>query len=172
MDFILMLLTCFVLSITLCVVFLFKNKVHTKESEIYSILVFSNVIGVVLETSCIYLSNRYLDSIIYDVIMHFYLIYIMAFLTILLFYLYSIYLTEETLGKYKVAQKCTLVAFVIGSVLTIFLPVEKHIGYATGPAVNLIYIYSSIIFIATIVVILLSSSASTNFLGIEKQTLM
>ena len=110
MDFTVMLITCLVFSITLSIVFLFKNKVHTEESRIYSILLFSNLVGIILEISCKYLSNEYIDSMFYDIILHTYFIYILVFLTMVLFYAYSLYRTESNKDKYRKTQIATYVA--------------------------------------------------------------
>ena len=113
MDYIIMLIACLVLSITLCVVFLFKNKVHTNESKIYSILMFSNLAGIILEIGSIYMSNKMLDSTIYDIVMHTYFAYILTFLTIMLFYIYSIYTNEENKNKYRIAQIASFIALTV-----------------------------------------------------------
>ena len=153
MNYIIMLITCLVLSITLCIVFIFKNKVHTVESKIYSILIYSNLVGIILETSCIYLSNHYIESFSYDIIMHTYFAYILIFLTVLMFYVYSLYATEEKKKRFKILSICSLIVLILGIISVIFLPVEKHIGYATGSAVDFIFYYSSLAF--TVFVILL-----------------
>ena len=153
MNYLIMLITCLVFSITLCIVFIFKNKVHTEESRIYSLILYSNLIGIILESSCMYLNNRFYELLVTRVVMHLYFIYIITFLTILLFYVYSLYITNENKSKYKKVQIITLVALLIGVLCTLLLPSEMHIGYATGPAVNAIYIYSSLIFVITVIVI-------------------
>lgn len=156
MNFIIMLLTCLVFSLTLSIVFLFKNKVHTEESRVYSMLLFSNLLGIILEIGCIYLSNNYIDSLFYDIVLHSYFVYILIFLTVVLFYAYSLYRTESNKDKYKKTQIATYFVLLIGILCTIFLPVDKHVGYATGSAVNAIYIYSSFIFTAFVVILLIN----------------
>ena len=154
MNFLIMLVTCFILSLTLCIVFVVKNKVRTEESRIYSILLFANLIGIFLESGCIFFSYKYLSLIIYDIVLHTYFIYILFFLTMLVFYVYSIYITPETKQKYRVFQIITFIVLTISSIAVIFLPVEKHIGYSIGPAVSFIYIYSTILFAVVIAIIL------------------
>ncbi len=156
MNFLVMLITCFVFSVTLGIVFIFKNRVRTEESKIYSILLYSNLIGIVLESCCIYLSNYYFESYFYDIIMRIYFTYILFFNTVLLFYVYSLYTTEETKEKYKFAKLCTFTALLIGAICAMLLPVDKHVGYAVGIAVKFIYVYSSAIFTAVIVVIIIN----------------
>ncbi len=156
MSFLIMLLTCLVFSITLSIVFLFKNKVHTEESRVYSMLLFSNLIGIILEIGCIYLSNKYIDSFWYDVVLHSYFVYILVFLTIVLFYTYSLYRTESNKNKYRKTQIVTYFALLLGIISTLILSVDKHVGYATGPAVNAIYIYSSFMFTTFVVLLLIN----------------
>lgn len=155
MDFKIMLLTCLVFGITLGIVFLFKNKVHTEESKIYSILLYSNILGIILEIGCMYLSEKYLNSMSYSIIMRLYFLYLLLFNTVLLYYVYSLYITEENKSTYKKIQIGTFVVLLIAALFVLLLPVEKHIGYATGPAVKFIYYYSScLIFIVALVIIL------------------
>ena len=158
MNFLIMLLTCFVFSVTLCIVFLYKNKVHTEETKIYSLLIFSNLIGIILEAITLYLSlnKNYFGSLLYNVVMHLYFGYILFFLTILLFYVYSIYSTKENANRYKKLKLFSSLFLLIGFIFVIILPVEQHVGYATGPAVNFIYIYSSFIFSLVIALIILN----------------
>ncbi len=155
MDFKIMLLTCLVFGITLGIVFLFKNKVHTEESKIYSILLYSNILGIILEIGCMYLSEKYLNSMSYSIIMRLYFLYLLFFNTVLLYYVYSLYITEENKSKYKKIQIGTFIVLLIAALFVLLLPVEKHIGYATGPAVKFIYYYSScLIFIVALVIVL------------------
>ena len=154
MNFFTMLIACFVFSITLCIVFLFKNKVRTDETKKYSMLLYSNLVGIILEISCMYMSYYYLNSIIYNIVLRVYFMYLMFFNTALLFYLYSIYSTEEKKDKYKLYKTCTWVALLVGFIIVSILPVEKQIGYATGTAVTFIYGYSGIVFTTVVVVML------------------
>ena len=158
MNYLIMLITCLVLSVTLCVVFIFKNKVHTEESKIYSLLLYSNLVGIILESACIYLSNHLLGSLLYSITMHLYFIYILFFLTIMMFYIYSLYITEQKKEKYRILKICTLLGFIIGIICTILLPVEQHIGYATGKAVNFIFIYSSVVFVIFVILLILNKN--------------
>lgn len=155
MDFKIMLLTCLVFGITLGIVFLFKNRVHTEESKIYSILLYSNILGIILEIGCMYLSEKYLNSMSYSIIMRLYFLYLLFFNTVLLYYVYSLYITEKNKSKYKKIQIGTFVVLLIAALFVLLLPVEKHVGYATGPAVKFIYYYSScLIFVVALVIVL------------------
>ena len=151
-SFLIMLMACLAFSVTLCIVFGFKNKIHTEETRSYAMALYTNLVGIILEGACLFLSESYFDSILYSVIMRIYFIYIIVFVTVLLFYLYSIYTTDQNREKYKKIKIWTIVVLVIGCICAAFLPVEQHVGYATGLAVTFIYIYSSIIFGAVIVV--------------------
>ena len=151
-----MLITCLAFSITLCIVFLFKNKVHTNESKIYSVLLFSNFIGIIMEIGCIFLSNNFFDSMLYGIILRTYFIYLLFFNTVLLLYVYSLYVNENNKVRYKKIQSGTLLALLIGIILVVLLPVERHMGYATGAAVKCIYIYSSIAFVVVTITIIIN----------------
>ena len=157
MYFLVMLVTCFVFSVILCIVFLCKNKVRTDETKIYSAILFSNLIGIILEGSCMYLgNNEYLGTNFYQVLMHSYFIYIIFFITMYIFYVFAIYETEETKDKYNIAKLCAFIALLLGIIGVIFLPVEQHVGYATGTGVKFIYIYSSIVFLCVLITIFIN----------------
>lgn len=151
MNFLIMLLACLSFSVTLCIVFGFKNKIHTEETRSYAIALYANLIGIILESTCLFLSEKYFDSLLYSVVMRLYFIYIIVFITQLLFYVYSIYTTEEKKEKYKTIKMWTLIVLLIGCACAGFLPAEQHVGYATGLAVTFIYAYSSVIFMAVMV---------------------
>ena len=156
MDLLVMLITCAVFSLTLCIVFIFKNKVHTEESKKYSLLLYLNFLGILLEIGSKYLSNYYLGTLFYNIVMHLYFVYILVFLTMILFYTYSLYRTDQNKKIYKKLEVATYIALMIGCISTILLPVNEHVGYATGPAVNALYIYSSFIFIIFVAVFIIN----------------
>lgn len=153
MDYLFMLGFCLILCITLIIVFFAKKGIVSGETTIYKALIITNLIGIILEMLSIFFTNRYLNTIVATIIIKFYFVYIITFLTILLFYEYEIYQNDDS--KYSLYKKCKKISFftyLFSIVFLLFLPFEQHKGYATGTCIDFIYLYSSIVFIIFIVV--------------------
>ena len=162
MNYLLMLGICFVLNLVLSFIFFAKKSIVSSETRLYKLLIITNLFGIVLEMLSIYYSNYLIDNILTTIFVRLYFIYIISFNTILLFYDYAIYQSKSKISRlYNVFKKISLISYLVVAVLLVILPYDQHPGYATGICVNLIYVYSSVLF-TTFVVIYLANRKAGN----------
>ena len=143
----------FIYSIFLNVLYLSKKHIKTYETKMYSIMMIGNLIGILLEFGCIfsihYLGTSNLLTIITNKV---FLIYLLTFA--ILFSLYAAYMVlingkEADLSKkHNIIRYTALIAELIFVLLIILLRVDLHsdgwIMYSAGPAVNIVYLASTL----------------------------
>ena len=96
-----------------------KERANTDELRIFSKLLVTNVLGLILELSCIF-SIKYMDnsSFIVYAINKLYLIYLITFVAIFLLYIYIISMTNK---DYYLKMKRGVIVFnVIYSLIIIY----------------------------------------------------
>ena len=144
------LLLLLVFSILLNVIFYSKKHVDTKETRLFGIIAFTNMIGIFIEFSAIF-TTRYLgiDNTISIFINRCYLIYLLGF--ILLFSLYVLNTAELSNNEfdvfyeklYKIIKISLYVIFAFSVVgvclLDVSLSSKSNLVYAYGSAVSLVY---------------------------------
>lgn len=124
-----------------------KERANTDELRIFSKLLVTNVLGLILELSCIF-SIKYMDnsSFIVYAINKLYLIYLITFVAIFLLYIYIISMTNK---DYYLKMKRGVIVFnVIYSLIIFITPINimnfDTIIYSSGTGVVLVYIYSTV----------------------------
>ncbi len=119
------------------------------------------MIGIILEMLSIYLSNMYLNTALTTVIIKLYFVYIITFLSIILFYEFEIYKVGFHDKSFSKNFKfISWIIYLISTILILVLPFEQHKGYASGTCVDFIYIYSSILFVIFFIVFLSNRKAN------------
>ncbi len=144
--------------------FLYFTKPHIKtyETKIFSIMMVSNLIGIILELCCIFsIDFLGVDHILVIFVNKSFLLYLLIFA--LLFGMYSAYVTlidgqEEDLSeKHNKIRITTFVGGVIAAILVVLLPLDiikfNNAMYSSGPSANVVYFVSG--FAATICIILM-----------------
>ena len=143
----------FLYSIFLNILYFSKKHIKTYETKMFSIMMVSNLIGIILEFSCI-LSLHYLgiNSIIAISINKLFLLYLLTFA--ILFSLYAAYVTlidkneQEMSNKHNKIRIIGFVADVIMGILVLLLPINLYsngwVMYSSGPAANVVYFASAV----------------------------
>ena len=126
-----------------------KVRMNNKENKIYKVMLIINIIGLILQLCCDYVSFNpdILPSVVSDTIYRLYLVYFMVFINLMLFYLIDISFT-----KFKsIANKINLFLTIIESLVVAFAPYELYrditnrIFYTHGLAIDLTFALSGII---------------------------
>jgi len=143
----------FLYSIFLNILYFSKKHIKTYETKMFSIMMVSNLIGIVLEFSCIF-SLYYLGTQSFIVIMinKLFLLYLLTFA--ILFSIYAAYITlidareEDFSKKHKLIRKIAFAADVIMGLLVIILPINLYskgwVMYSSGPSANVVYFASAL----------------------------
>ena len=143
-----LILYALILSITLNIMYFIRKHINSNEAKIFSKILFSNLLGLMLELMCIYMSNKFsptsLPAIIFT---RAYLIYLITYLLFMTLYNYVLCYTTEKQKKlehYKKLRNKSYTIYAVCVVVCMALPLQTEKGYAIGPAVNFVYLCSTI----------------------------
>ena len=141
----------FFYSVLLTIMFFSKKRIQTLENKIYSYLIISNLIGVVLGVSC-YTSILHRDAfpILNDFISKALLIYYLTWISFFTAYTFVISYSKKESDKeskekyFKKIFNILTVIYVVIAILVFILPLnyfsKSTIAYSFGPSANLLYI--------------------------------
>ena len=154
----------FLYSIFLNLLYFSKKHIKTYETKMFSIMMVSNLIGIILEFSCIF-SIYYLgtDNLLVIIINKLFLLYLLTFA--ILFSMYAAYITLIDKTENDMSEKhnkIRIVAFiseVIMGLLVIILPINLYskgwVMYSSGPSANVVYFASAICTLLCVIMMLL-----------------
>lgn len=137
------------------IMFFFKKHQDTSETKLYSWLIVTNLIGVIIEFACTFASMiRDTNPILSNIILKLYLVYIITWATIFAVYVFTISNDRKHIDKVKKRRKTLIKIIYYLSVLSLFiLPIELvvennfAVRYTRGPAVDFTYGLSTLIII-------------------------
>ena len=142
-----LILYALILSITLNIMYFIRKHINSNEAKIFSKILFSNLLGLMLELMCIYMSNKFsptsLPAIIFT---RAYLIYLITYLLFMTLYNYVLCYTTEKQKKlehYKKLRNISYTIYAVCVVVCMALPLQTEKGYAIVPAVNFVYLCST-----------------------------
>ena len=138
-------------SIILNIMFFGKKHIETEETIIFSKMVVTNLIGIILEILCIVFLNIYGTKNVLSLIIN--KIFLEYFLFILYFFSNYVINTSYILGEKKnektinYLKLITKIVLAVSIILLLFFKIElfneNGISYSYGPAVNLVYAISA-----------------------------
>lgn len=140
-----------IFSILLTTIFFTKKHLKSSETSIFSILLVINFFSLLSELACIYFGyklppNHFISQLSTKI----FLIFLMTFLLYMTLYIYVIcYIAtnKPKLDYFKILKKLSYIIYFICVIVTVILPIETHIGFATGPAVNWAYTCSGLVLV-------------------------
>lgn len=169
-NFFYFILCGFIFSCFLNIIYFSKKHVKTGETKIFSILLIVNLISLASELACSYIGYTFLENTIYTHVMtKIYLICLMTFLLYMTLYIYVICYVEskrENQKRYKKLKILSYIIWFICAITEILLPITTENGYATGLAVNWLYICSTIVLIIWVIPLI------KNFKIIDKRKIL
>ncbi len=169
-NFFYFILCGFIFSCFLNIIYFSKKHVKTGETKIFSILLIVNLISLASELACSYIGYTFLENTIYTHVMtKIYLICLMTFLLYMTLYIYVICYIEskrENKKRYKKLKILSYIIWFICAIIEILLPITTESGYATGLAVNWLYICSTIVLIIWVIPLI------KNFKIIDKRKIL
>lgn len=141
-----LILFCIIYMICLSIIYFSKQRIDNQENKIYKKLLVLNIIGLIIQLLCDYVSYKYdyINPIVSNFILRIYLVYFVLWIN-----QFMLYLMEITIGKTK--SKWFKVFTLVESVIAFILPFELHannvkeIYYTTGPGINFTFILSTIV---------------------------
>ena len=148
----------FIYIIVLSFLYFSKERINNGENKIYKYLLITNLIGLVLQFLCDFVSYKYdvVPHIISDFILRIYLVYFIIFISLLI-----IYLIEISFKYKKIATTITLIMDLIMSILIFILPyslyrdVSQKIYYTYGTAVQIVFCLSATLSVIIFIILIL-----------------
>ncbi len=144
----LLILGSMVYSIGLIIVYFTKPHINTTENRIFSILIVTNLIGLLLEFIN-YFTVLNITTIPFAnyVVSKFYLIYLLSFIVIFTYYVIYISYKEQMDEVRKKLIKLMIIFYWVSLLMVILLPIEfanENGVYSYGYSVNIVYIASAV----------------------------
>ena len=138
----------FVYIVALSFLYFSKTRLNNGENKIYKYILITNLVGLVLQFLCDFVSYKYdvIPIIISDFILRLYLVYFIVFISLLIFYLIEISFKHK-----RIANIITIIVDVLITIIVFVLPYSLHrdvsqkIYYTYGPAVQTIFTLSGIL---------------------------
>lgn len=138
----------FVYIVALSFLYFSKTRLNNGENKIYKYILITNLVGLVLQFLCDFVSYKYdvIPIVISDFILQLYLVYFIVFISLLIFYLIEISFKHK-----RIANIITIIVDVLITIIVFVLPYSLHrdvsqkIYYTYGPAVQTIFTLSGIL---------------------------
>ncbi len=147
--------------ILLMFIYFSKRRYKSKENKIYSILIITSFIGVLLELGCrltIPLLNEIPKTTF--LITKLYLVYLLTWVTLLS--LYTFIIVNKSQSKFKHTKISIIITYIINIIIIFYLPINYYndgeLMYTYGLSVYWVYIVSFVYIIISIINILLSKT--------------
>ena len=149
------------------VMILVKKRIKSIENNIYTWLVYTNFIGIILAILCYFtVKHNSTIPIINYLVSRFYLLYLIVF--IFLFFIYLIDILNDEFYKQnrdKIIHTVIIIEFII-TIFLFFLPISYNntagLIYSYGPACNLVYGLASICMLLWLILLIINHKRIKN----------
>ena len=114
--------------VLLMIIFFSKDKIKSKENKIFSILIVSNFIGLLLDLTSTYMALTDVNNPLLNFISKLYLIYLLTWISLFTFYTFVISYSKNNSNefsktkKYKNVKKISIILYTLMSFLLLILP--------------------------------------------------
>ena len=160
----------FMYIVALSFLYFSKTRLDNGENKIYKYILITNLVGLVLQFLCDFVSYKYdvIPTIISDFVLRLYLVYFIIFISLLIFYLIEISFKHK-----KIANIITLIGDTLITIVVFMLPYNLHrdvvqkIYYTYGPAVQVIFFLSAILSLVIFAILI----AKRKSVGLNKKVL-
>lgn len=153
-------------SLILLIVFSIKKHIKTRENKIYSLILFTNFIGLILEIlECISISNN-IEWLI-SISLKLYQVYLLTWVSLLVIYTFTLCSEKEANNRFFLNS---IIIIIVLNIIDLFLPTllfnENTVVYSYGPSVSFVALVSTIEIVAIIIMLLI------NFKNISKRKII
>ena len=160
----------FMYIVALSFLYFSKTRLDNGENKIYKYILITNLVGLVLQFLCDFVSYKYdvIPTIISDFVLRLYLVYFIIFISLLIFYLIEISFKHK-----KIANIITLIGDTLITIVVFMLPYNLHrdvvqkIYYTYGPAVQVVFFLSAILCLVIFAILI----AKRKSVGLNKKVL-
>ena len=150
--------------VLLMVIFFSKDKIKSKENKIFSILIVTNFIGLLLDLASTYIALTDLSNPLLNFISKLYLIYLLTWISLFTFYTFVISYSKNNstefskTTKYRNVKQVSLILYFVMALLLLVLPLynfsENGVIYTYGPGANISYIIGGLLDVVSVIMII------------------
>ena len=150
--------------VLLMVIFFSKDKIKSKENKIFSILIVTNFIGLLLDLASTYIALTDLNNPLLNFISKLYLIYLLTWISLFTFYTFVISYSKNNstefskTTKYKNVKQVSLILYFVMALLLLVLPLynfsENGVIYTYGLGANISYIIGGLLDVVSVIMII------------------
>lgn len=150
--------------VLLMVIFFSKDKIKSKENKIFSILIVTNFIGLLLDLASTYMALTDLNNPLLNFISKLYLVYLLTWISLFTFYTFVISYSKNNstefskTTKYKNVKQVSLILYFVMALLLLVLPLynfsENGVIYTYGPGANISYIIGGLLDVVSVIMII------------------
>lgn len=149
--------------VLLMIIFFSKDKIKSKENKIFSILIVSNFIGLLLDLTSTYMALTDVNNPLLNFISKLYLVYLLTWISLFTFYTFVISYSKNNSNefsktkKYKNAKKISIILYTLMAFLLLILPLynfsENGVIYTYGPGANISYAIGGLLDVISVIMI-------------------
>ena len=150
--------------VLLMVIFFSKDKIKSKENKIFSILIVTNFVGLLLDLASTYMALTDLNNPLLNFISKLYLVYLLTWISLFTFYTFVISYSKNNstefskTTKYKNVKQVSLILYFVMALLLLVLPLynfsENGVIYTYGPGANISYIIGGLLDVVSVIMII------------------
>ena len=149
--------------VLLMIIFFSKDKIKSKENKIFSILIVSNFIGLLLDLTSTYMALTDVNNPLLNFISKLYLVYLLTWISLFTFYTFVISYSKNNSNefsktkKYKNVKKISIILYTLMAFLLLILPLynfsENGVIYTYGPGANISYAIGGLLDVISVIMI-------------------
>ena len=139
------LMVSFIYLLLVMIIYFIKEKIKTKENKIYSMIIITSFIGIILDFISVYMAFSYKHNVLFNLVNRFYLVYLLTWISLITSYTLVISLSEK-----KATKVISIIKFlyVPTALFLILYPLKYSVKgnefFTYGLSANTMYLLSTI----------------------------
>lgn len=139
------LMVSFIYLLLVMIIYFIKEKIKTKENKIYSMIIITSFIGIILDFISVYMAFSYKHNVLFNLVNRFYLVYLLTWISLITSYTLVISLSEKKATKVISIIKFLYVPMALFLILyPLKYSVKGNEFFTYGLSANMMYLLSTI----------------------------
>ena len=139
------LMISFIYLLLVMIIYFIKEKIKTKENKIYSMIIITSFIGIILDFISVYMAFSYKHNVLFNLVNRFYLVYLLTWISLITSYTLVISLSEKKATKVISIIKFLYVPMALFLILyPLKYSVKCNEFFTYGLSANTMYLLSTI----------------------------
>lgn len=139
------LMISFIYLLLVMIIYFIKEKIKTKENKIYSMIIITSFIGIILDFISVYMAFSYKHNVLFNLVNRFYLVYLLTWISLITSYTLVISLSEKKATKVISIIKFLYVPMALFLILyPLKYSVKGNEFFTYGLSANTMYLLSTI----------------------------